>query len=352
MTCAPNITQVAFAACYQAKNLIRIDLPEGITIIGRSSFNGCISLKEIKFPKSLTSIGICSFWECSSLEKVDLLHTKVQELGKNAFSYCTRLREMKVPESLQKCAGNAFEGCSKLVLSKVFLAFISGDPTHLVHDGTEGQARWNEKQKITTMTCAPNITEVAYGACLNAKNLIRIDLPEGIAIIGMSSFSGCISLKEIKFPKSLTSIGKFSFNKCSSIEKVDLLHTNVKRLGGSAFWGCTSLREMKVPDSLQQFDDSDGGVFAKCSMLVPSDVDISDAKAVVTYLRAQVSSRPPSPPPSLFKEKKERKNKRSSHKHLPHKTRFSPSLSYQLLLLTKRNPLPLSSPIPTCRRRG
>ena len=59
---------------------------------------------------------------------------------------------------------------------------MSADPTHLVHDGTEKQAFNN--QIITTMTCAPNITQVADQACAYAKNLISIDLPEGITSIG------------------------------------------------------------------------------------------------------------------------------------------------------------------------
>ncbi|GMH73398.1 hypothetical protein TrST_g2414 [Triparma strigata] len=132
------------------------------------------------------------------------------------------------------------------------------------------------------MTCEPNITQVAYNACQYAKNLISVDLPEGITIIGVQSFDGCISLKEIKFPKSLTKIGAGSFSRCSSIEKVDLLHTKVQELGYHAFYGCTKLREMKVPDSLQKFNDDEGGVFENCSKLVPSDIDVSDSKAVVT----------------------------------------------------------------------
>ena len=114
------------------------------------------------------------------------------------------------------------------------------DPTHLVHDGTENQARRNNI--ITTMTCAPNITQVADGAYLRAKNLISIDLPEGITIIGIQSFSECYSLKEIKFPKSLTKIDYMSFAYCSSIEEVDLLQTKAQELGPSAFYNCTSLR--------------------------------------------------------------------------------------------------------------
>jgi hypothetical protein len=114
-----NITKVGVSAFYYASNLVVVDIPEGITIIGDCSFLGCSSLKETKYPKSLTSIGEYSFHNCSSLEKVDLLHTKVQEIGGGAFYNCTSLREMKVPDSLQTFGEDVFAHCSKLVPSTI-----------------------------------------------------------------------------------------------------------------------------------------------------------------------------------------------------------------------------------------
>ncbi|GMH92557.1 hypothetical protein TrST_g7258 [Triparma strigata] len=114
-----NITNVGDNACRYASNLVTVDIPEGITSIGDWSFYGCRSLKDIKFPKSLTSIGEASFANCSSLEKVDLLHTNVQELGTYAFYNCTSLTEMKVPDSLQKFGSYVFYQCSKLVPSDI-----------------------------------------------------------------------------------------------------------------------------------------------------------------------------------------------------------------------------------------
>ena len=64
-----NTTTVGDHACYKASILVVVDIPEGITSIGRSSFAYCSSLKVIKFPKSLISIGTYSFGYCSSLER-------------------------------------------------------------------------------------------------------------------------------------------------------------------------------------------------------------------------------------------------------------------------------------------
>ncbi|GMH83109.1 hypothetical protein TrVE_jg558 [Triparma verrucosa] len=114
-----NVTKVGNRVCTRATNLVAVDIPEGITSIGRWSFMYCYSLKDIRFPKSLTKIGDWSFADCSSLEEVDLLHTEVQELGEGAFWDCTSLREMKVPNSLQTPGYSVFRNCSKLVPSNI-----------------------------------------------------------------------------------------------------------------------------------------------------------------------------------------------------------------------------------------
>ncbi|GMI10313.1 hypothetical protein TrVE_jg4465 [Triparma verrucosa] len=164
----------------------------------------------------------------------------------------------------------------------------------IVHGGNDisvseawSDARKEKMKQVAKVVFLLNVTKVGERACYYASNLVDVDIPEGITIIGDLSFSGCSSLKEITFPKSLTSIGSGCFWFCFSLEQVDLLHTNVQELGGHAFRECTSLREMKVPDSLQTFGDD---VFRDCSKLVSSDIDVSDwydvTSEVVTYLRS------------------------------------------------------------------
>ncbi|GMH61275.1 hypothetical protein TrST_g12782 [Triparma strigata] len=165
----------------------------------------------------------------------------------------------------------------------------------IVHGGNDispneanSAARVDRMEQVTKVVFLLNITKVGDLACTYAINLIAVDIPEGITIIGGGSFAGCSSLKVIKFPKSLTSIGNGSFQYCSSLEQVDLLHTNVEELGNLAFCDCESLREMKVPDSLQRFGHRVPGhrVFYKCGKLVPEEIDDEDNEAVVAYLRS------------------------------------------------------------------
>ncbi|GMI15258.1 hypothetical protein TrVE_jg260 [Triparma verrucosa] len=124
-----NTTKVGAFACLYANNLVIVDIPEGITSIGKESFSQCYSLEDIKFPKSLTSIGSLSFYNCFILEQVDLLHTKVEELGMQAFINCRNLRDMTVPDSLQTFGSNVFYCCSKLVPSDIHVSGYEDDDT-------------------------------------------------------------------------------------------------------------------------------------------------------------------------------------------------------------------------------
>ncbi|GMH51220.1 hypothetical protein TrST_g10847 [Triparma strigata] len=160
----------------------------------------------------------------------------------------------------------------------------------IVHGGNDisGEEAWATARKdrmkqVTKVVFLLNITKVGEYVCYNASLLVVVDIPEGITIIGDRSFADCSSLKNITFPKSLTSIGTASFSSCSSLERVDLLHTKVKKLGGAAFAQCSILRTMKVPDSLQEYGNN---VFWSCSKLVPSDMKTYNNEAVVAYLRS------------------------------------------------------------------
>ena len=92
----------------------------------------------------------------------------------------------------------------------------------IVHGGNDisddeavSDARYERMKQVTKVVFLLNITKVGDRACAGASNLVVVDIPEGITIIGYESFFYCSSLKDIKFPKPLTSIGDRSFSFCS-----------------------------------------------------------------------------------------------------------------------------------------
>ncbi|MBR3856063.1 MAG: leucine-rich repeat domain-containing protein, partial [Bacteroidaceae bacterium] len=69
-------------------------IPEGVTSIGESAFEGC-SILTIEIPASVTSIGIGAFWSCYSLTSINI-PAGVTSIGYGAFRGCTGLTSIVV----------------------------------------------------------------------------------------------------------------------------------------------------------------------------------------------------------------------------------------------------------------
>jgi len=115
-----------------------------------------------------------------------------------------------------------------------------------------------------------NATFYAY------HNLTKIVIPNGVKILGESSFGETTSLTEIIIPKTVTQVGRACFERCRNITNVQILSDNVvlsdyaflalqalenitltkgvKSLGDSVFWACDNLKtitlESKTPPPL------------------------------------------------------------------------------------------------------
>ena len=74
-----NITKVREKACWDAVNLVVVDIPEGVESIGDWTFHSCRSLTTVSFPTTLKLIDAYAFYHCISLDNVDLLHTNLQK---------------------------------------------------------------------------------------------------------------------------------------------------------------------------------------------------------------------------------------------------------------------------------
>jgi hypothetical protein len=99
-----------------------IELPAGLTSIGRLAFRNCSSLSSIKLPPSLTSIGDHAFEGCSSLSSIKL-PPSLTSIGNSAFQGCSSLSAIELPAGLTSIDDWAFSSCSSL--SKESKAAIS-----------------------------------------------------------------------------------------------------------------------------------------------------------------------------------------------------------------------------------
>ncbi len=99
-----------FAHCTRLRSVI---LPEGITELAPSLFDGCTSLIHVRLPESLTTIRTAAFSACGALRTLRL-PASVHAIEDCAFAFCGRLEALRLPESACMIAGTAFMECVNL----------------------------------------------------------------------------------------------------------------------------------------------------------------------------------------------------------------------------------------------
>ena len=270
----------AFSEMFAVQTIV---LPEGVTKVGVSAFEGCSSLSTVLIGANdsndfagITSIGKDAFKGSKILtitlpflgesknatedttifyafgdKAEDIIVNKVTilnatEIAEGAFEGCKSLTHIVLPETITKIGSLAFAGTS---LAEITLPFI-GDGV----DATNIGAIFGNKNAGND--CLPETlkkveilkgsqTTVSANAFKDCAYLEEVVLPENITEIGAHAFEGCENLKEIVLPLDLVSIGTRSFKDTKLTQVV--LPSTVEAIGESVFEGCNDLISLTVP---------------------------------------------------------------------------------------------------------
>lgn len=222
-----TLTSIANNA-FKGTGITEIEIPEGVTSIGKYAFQNCASLTKISLPASLTSIGENAIDGCDKLSSIDVAADNENfSFNDGAFYVETRVDETKVevtlamvlpsrpqgpfvvPERVTSISGYAFADTS---VSEV--RFMNAD-TKLENYAFANAA------KLEKVTLPANLTEISAGAFMNS-GLKEIVIPANITDIYASAFSGCSSLTSVTFEGETIKIAKQAFKGCTAIEEIIL----------------------------------------------------------------------------------------------------------------------------------
>ena len=148
-----------FYGAFQGKKLVAVQIPEGITYIGRNTFSEN-ELANVTIPNSVTYLS--GFRDNKLLTNVTIPKS-VTSIEVFAFSGCTSLTSVIIPNSVTNIGSYAFRGCT---------------------------------------------------------NLTGVTIPNNVTSIEVFTFSGCTSLTSVTIPNSVTSIGKGAFGGCTKLTSV------------------------------------------------------------------------------------------------------------------------------------
>lgn len=190
------IPYYVFSYCNKLREVI---LPQGVTTIENSAFEGCPLLSSITIPATVSSIGNFAFKNCSALTTITIPNS-VNNMGEGIFSSCISLTSITIPNSVTSIGEYAFNECSGL----------------------------------TSVTIGNSVTSIGQYAFYGCANLPSITIPNSVKSLGNNAFYECYSLTSITIPNSVTSIGNHAFRFCISLTSITIPNS-VTDIGESAF---------------------------------------------------------------------------------------------------------------------
>lgn len=107
-----DLTQISNYAFY-GTSIKKVDLNDGITLIGNEAFSNCESLTEFVMPGTVSQLGHSVFKDCKSLESVQLSEV-VKRIPRETFKNCTSLQKVQTGDYLTEIKEAAFFGCESL----------------------------------------------------------------------------------------------------------------------------------------------------------------------------------------------------------------------------------------------
>ena len=225
--------------CEKIKN---IKLPSNLKIIGKTCFQGCISLTGLFIPQSVESIGGGIFGDCDALQSVEIEDENNNFIFKDGILYDVK-------------NGILVSAVNSLIQEKV----IVDECTKTID--YSAFADCNNLYEIEIPQGVVNIGEKAFARLDNLKN---IDIPDSVTNITTLAFYRCNGLVSVQVPGSVTAIKNGTFRECNNLKKV-ILNEGVAKIEGSAFVFCSSLEQIKLPQSLMSIGS---GAFDNCTSLI------------------------------------------------------------------------------------
>ena len=227
VTIKSNTLYIGDYSFYQNKNIISLDLPEGLIGINEHAFRECNSLNNINLPGSLKYIGSFAFFGCVSLDAI-YLPSDLNFIESSAFSNCDSITRITIPKNIKAIGDNVFANCSNLM--------------------------------NVTFEDGYNLNYLSDYLFSNCKSLRGIELPSSIKNIGVGTFSNC-GFYYFVIPSRIENIGRMAFKSCEDLKNIYFEeNSNLERLSYEVF-SHTGIKSISIPSNVSSLSQN---AFAYC----------------------------------------------------------------------------------------
>ncbi|HEM6288875.1 TPA: leucine-rich repeat protein [Streptococcus suis] len=284
---------------FRNSGLTHITLPDSLTSFGYAAFAGSSSLQSVRLPDTLTTVpeetfrdtGLTSLTLPSSvsyiardaftnakISEIDF-STNLERIGDGAFRG-NLFEKLELPKSLKSLGYSAFSDNKNLT----FL-YINSDLEHdrygsYYYNGSPFKhSNYSSDTKSLYVEFKDGVTKIPARLFAEAKQVIRVDLPEGLKEIGESAFYATSIMKD----ESKESAPKPPANENSNAEKEQQ----------NAPFDAVSMTRLELPDSLETIGNhAFGGIDTLTSVNIPKNLVVADQAFAgsrnLTHLRNNV----------------------------------------------------------------
>lgn len=263
------------------KKLSDVTLPDTMTEIPESMFEGTTSLKKIVFPANLQIIQKNAFCE-SGLETLTL-PSKLKTIEGGAFGR-TNIQTVTIPDSVTYMGGSAFYGCKKLTSVKIGKglktipddAFAATAIKNIDFGNVSVISDYAfSESKFETLNIPSTVTDIQYRAFVYSISLASITLPSSLLKLDGNAFDGTkwyenkpdgmvyagkIAYKykgtagtKITLASGTTSIAAAAIDNQPNVTSVSL-PTTLKYINEFAIYSCDALKKIVIPASVNTIE--------------------------------------------------------------------------------------------------
>lgn len=233
-------------------------LREGIEKLEFFCFGRCSDLETVQFAQSIKKIGSSAFYGCFELHDV-VLPRQLETIGSLAFGGCVRITELTIPSSVKALDMSVFGACHNIMGDMEYsLQNIYVESGNLYYKSIGGVMYSKDGKKMIwypdgrkdkSYTVVDGVETIGYSAFEDNKYLETICLPDSVTVISEYGFANNVSLKNINLPEKLTKIEASAFAGCWLIDDV-VVPQGVTQIGYRAFAMCRNLHNITIAGRL------------------------------------------------------------------------------------------------------